>query len=145
MQTANEQPTQRELLDVEIVEAPGDALAYVVSTWGRIVEARLEATPRQGFLAEFARIQGKIIKRSRVLVANHGGRIVGFIVYEPKSDAGNGVLHWISVREKRRNQGVATKLLDAAGLTAPEITFWTSALGHLDLARAPYFPFWLRI
>lgn len=142
-----------------IQPAAADALPYVLKTWGRYVENNLEATPRHGFLHDFAQVQAQIIRRSHVLCAMQGDRIAAFCVYEPMRgtiwhDRGQeiagelslGVLHWITTREKRRQQGAARALLAAAGLTkdTTEISAWTSSLRHLGLATAPYTPFWLR-
>jgi hypothetical protein len=147
-------PTENTATDepIRIQPASADALPYVLSTWGRQLEKKLEATPQHGFLKAFAPIQAKLIKRSQVLTAMRGERIAGFVVYEP------GVLHWISVRTTEpaggpgdeRRKGIGRQLLIAACLRAgepiskPVITFWTSDLRHLGIADAPYTPFWLR-
>lgn len=124
----------------EIVAAPASALPYVLSTWGRSLESKLEGKAQPGFLHDFALIQANIIKRSQVLCAMAGDKIVGIIVFE------SGVLHWISTRKEFRQRGAATQLLLAAHLggSKPTITTWTSDLRHLRLADAPYKPFWLR-
>lgn len=138
--TTSEQTTPRDVPGYGIQTASGDDLPYVLSTWGRIVEKRLEATPQPGFLKAFAPLQAKIIKRSKVACAyDSNARILGLIVYEP------GLLHWISVRETERAKGIGRGLLQHAELVKPTITFWTSDLRHLGLADAPFTPFWLRI
>lgn len=145
--TTTEQAATDAAPTFEIVPASADSLAYVLSTWGRAVEANLEAVPQPGFLHDFAPIQARIIKRSKVLTAlDSKGRIAGFCVYEP------GTLHWIGVRKEHRQQRVGLALLNASKLTfarahvpvRPTITAWTSDLRHLGLADAPYTPFWLR-
>jgi hypothetical protein len=160
-------PTETAATDepIRIQPATADALPYVLSTWGRQLEKKLEAQPERGFLKAFAPIQAKLIRRSQVLTAMRGERIAGFIVYEP------GVLHWISVRTTEqpggqgdeRRKGVGSALFAKAFMshtaeeahgsaramrllneTKPVITFWTSDLRHLGIADAPYTPFWLR-
>lgn len=118
-----------------------DALAYVLSTWGRTIERdHLEARPQPGFLKAFAPMQAKIIKRSRVLVAlDEDGKIAAFCIYEP------GVLHWITTRPEQRQKGAARALVAAASLgRRPLLTSWSSHLRYLGFAECPYFPFWLR-
>ena len=139
----------------EIVPAKASALPYVLSTWGRSLESKLEGKPKPGFLHDFAIIQANIIKRSQVLCAMAGERIAAFIVFQPPimgraispgdTDATiPGVLHWISTRKEYRDRGAASALMIAAGIAGkPLITSWTSDLKHLRLADAPYRPFWL--
>lgn len=147
---------------VTIVPARATDLAYVLSTWGRGLEATLEGTPAKGFLHEFGPLQAKLIKRSKVLTPlSETGRVLGFIVYEPAFIATTavdraagvitfgeptspGVLHWLVVRKEERQKGIGRKLLSAAHLNKPIVTSWTSDLRHVGLADAAYTPFWLR-
>lgn len=138
-----EQPATDAAPKFRIEPANAESLAYVLSTWGRTLETKLEAIPQPGFLKAFAPIQARIIKRSTVLTAlTADGRIAAFCIYEP------GVLHWVSTRKELRRQHAAAYLLATAGLVTltgkPIITTWTSDLRHLGLADAPYTPFWLR-
>ncbi len=142
--TISEQTTASDATPITVQPASADALAFVLSTWGRRLEKKLEARPQLGFLKAFAPFQARIIRRSTVLTAMRGDRIAGFAIYEA---GGPRVLHWIEVRDEERRRGVARTLMEHARLfegPKPVITFWTSDLRHIGLADAPYTPFWLR-
>jgi hypothetical protein len=144
METTTAAETAATTHDFVIQPAPASALEYVLSSWGRMLEQRLEARPMPGFLTAFAPIQAKLIRRSTVLCAMRGERIIAFAVFEPASASSPGVLHWVYTRLKEQRQGAARALLKAAKLERPIITCWTSDLRHIGLADAQYTPFWLR-
>jgi hypothetical protein len=140
-----------------VQSAPADALAYVLSTWGRTIERdHLEAKAQSGFLKAFAPMQAKLIKRSEALLAlDADGKIAAFAIYEPAGTivasngvelvANDGVLHWITTRPEQRQKGAARALVAASGLgKRPLITSWSSHLRYLGFAECAYFPFWLR-
>ena len=104
-------------------------LPFIVSTWleSYIRSPATRRIPKQLFLGGHRRVVDRLVAKRGVIVAHDPGDetvLYGWICWEWVPDA----IHYLYVKETRRNQGVAHALIKAAVLDGPLlVTHWTPA------------------
>lgn len=93
--------------------------AYLASTWVRSLSGVAHRRLGQRG-AEIGRAVDQVFDRSdtRALIRHAAGdvdRILGYVVFV--EGAGVPVIHYLYCRDQKRNQGIATELLTACGVT----------------------------
>lgn len=117
---------ETERFDYLIREETPDDNAFILSSWKQSYRATYPDLHSGPFFSSLEQQLRKIRKRSKILVACDPERpefIVGYVVYEPEA------VHYIYVKEIRRENGVARELLKACGQNKHPIvcTYWTRA------------------
>lgn len=68
-------------------------------------------------------VSGLLERGAQVLAARAAGRVVGYVLFEPKGD--DLVLHWAYTKDPFRRTGVARRLLVQAGAVPGRRVFYT--------------------
>ena len=102
-------------IDLSIRLATSRDLPFIFSSW--LESYRKESGVRNTiYFREHHKLLERLLTRSVVFVATPSDDpelIAAYIVYE------EGVLHWVYTRHSMRHLGLATKLVEKAGIVAP--------------------------
>ncbi len=113
-------------------------MAYILSSWTRATHSHAQSalflskqgpeTPFGLYKGLFDAWQRRLMSRSVVSVAcddDDPSVILGYCIHEQRSDAPR-ILHYIQVKRELMRKGVATALLDTAGIDRESACIYTA-------------------